>query len=66
MRLRLRQKAEERRRREKLDPALNSIEGERSQFGLAAEGILEQLVKSMANVSILSLTRMDEKWYGPS
>lgn len=25
-----------RRRREKLDPALNSIEGERSQFGLAA------------------------------
>lgn len=35
-----------RRRREKLDLALNSIEGERSQFGLAAEGSWKQFVRS--------------------
>lgn len=64
MRLRLWQKAEGRRRsrrRETLDPALNSIEGERSQFGLAAEGILEPLVKSVANISLLSLPGLDRK-----
>lgn len=43
-----------RRRREKLDPSLNSIEGERSQFGLAAEGSWKQFVRSGAKISFLS------------
>lgn len=38
----------------KLDPALNSIEGERSRFGSAAEGRSEQLVNSVANINLLS------------
>lgn len=55
---------EERRRRrgEKLDLALNSIEGERSQSAMAAEGLLERLVKSVANICIRSRTWMDRKW----
>lgn len=38
----------------KLDPALHSIEGERSRFGSAAEGRSEQLVNSVANINLLS------------
>lgn len=46
-----RKKREGKGRREKQDPAPNSIEGERSQFGLAAEGRLRQLVSPEAAVA---------------
>lgn len=46
-----RKKREGKGRREKLDPAPNSIEGERSQFGLAAEGRLQQSVSPEAAVA---------------
>lgn len=56
------QEERRRRRREKLDLALNSIEGERSQSAMAAEGLLERLVKSVANICIRSRTWRDRKW----
>lgn len=46
-----RKKREGKRRREKQDPAPNSMEGERSQFSLAAEGRLQQLVGPEAAVA---------------
>lgn len=46
---------------EKLDPALNSIEGERSQFGSAAEGHIGA-VSPLCGKYQCSLSRVDRKW----
>ena len=43
-------------RREKLEPATNSIEGEKSQFSFSAEGRLQQLANSVAALNILPLS----------
>lgn len=52
----------------KPDPAPNSIEGERSQFGLAAEGRLQQFVKlcQLQERHFLVLSpHFLEKWVAP-